>query len=815
MHQLRIGRWRWLLAVLLISVVIVGTGVAVDTDRPREFVTASSDSATPVTVYVGERLNISGVKLNDRSETIGDGSVTLQEVGGAETIIINGESANFETADTGRYSADSNDSAEIRVTDPSISSFRLFQSDDEDDRVGDRVQQDSIVYLNPEWNFDEADALELTITDPDGLDVTDAVIDIDESDSAGGVDASLQAGEVGQSGQDVALDFSGLGSGEYTIAATGTDFGPTESLSVDVTGSDAEITFDPSNVSRGEDGVMTLSGFADQEVILKVPARAVSNKYPAVTDADGDVAVTSATAEILFTGAVEARVGGESLGSNAPADADSHFYIPVIPGSDGRERIGIKTEYFEPDQTVEVQLLRPTVDGTIEARLNSAVDTDSAELQVDPARITLTESPPKVPIGGEFNLRGNVTGVNELSLYVRDAGTWYPVEFESGRLSKPIENESSPVENESFDFTARASGRLNITGGYLLGITSTDEIQRQGLTPTTTLSTRTFAQLDPAATASIISVKPEMKIQLERSRLAVGSAASDSIRLTGQVEGVGEETRVHIISPRGELRSPPTGTQTRVRNASIEFEFGQQLETEGKYLVLVVAPGRDGEFTPTDNQLDSIATAGAQTQTQVLERLVDAYQPVGGDDRVRTTSFLAQPPRITIQQIDADGRVPPEVVQIQGETNRGPEQEVYITLQDNNQAPVRTTIGVVNDSADRWHAELNLVGVQPGEYTLNVVGPAAKTSTQIEVIKPATPAEQFPTAVPAEAATGERAQNQNQNQNQSQNAATVAPTDTPEPQLLDLNFQTALQFTVALLATVVLISGVVLIRTRE
>jgi hypothetical protein len=252
-----------------------------------------------------------------------------------------------------------------------------------------------------------------------------------------------------------------------------------------------------------------------------------------------------------------------------------------------------------------------------------------------------------------------------------------------------------------------------------------------------------------------------------------------------------------------------------VRNASIEFEFGQQLETEGKYLVLVVAPGRDGEFTPTDNQLDSIATAGAQTQTQVIKRLVDAYQPVGGDDRVRTTSFLAQPPRITIQQIDADGRVPPEVVQIQGETNRGPEQEVYITLQDNNQAPVRTTIGVVNDSADRWHAELNLVGVQPGEYTLNVVGPAAQTSTQIEVIKPATPAEQFPTAVPAEAATGERAQNQNQNQNQSQNAATVAPTDTPEPQLLDLNFQTALQFTVALLATVVLISGVVLIRTRE
>ena len=577
MHQLRIGRWRWLLAVLLISVVIVGTGVAVDTDRPREFVTASSDSATPVTVYVGERLNISGVKLNDRSETIGDGSVTLQEVGGAETIIINGESANFETADTGRYSADSNDSAEIRVTDPSISSFRLFQSEDEDDRVGDRVQQDSIVYLNPEWNFDEADALELTITDPDGLDVTDAVIDIDESDSAGGVDASLQAGEVGQSGQDVALDFSGLGSGEYTIAATGTDFGPTESLSVDVTGSDAEITFDPSNVSRGEDGVMTLSGFADQEVILKVPARAVSNKYPAVTDADGDVAVTSATAEILFTGAVEARVGGKSLGSNAPADADSHFYIPIIPGSDGRERIGVNTEYFEPDQTIEVQLLRPTVDGTIEARLNSAVDTDSAELQVDPARITLTESPPKVPIGGEFNLRGNVTGVNELSLYVRDAGTWYPVEFESGRLRKPIENESSPVENESFDFTARASGRLNITGGYLLGITSTDEIQRQGLTPTTTLSTRTFAQLDPAATASIISVKPEMKIQLERSRLAVGSAASDSIRLTGQVEGVGEETRVHIISPRGTLRNPPIGTQTRVQNTSIELEFGQQL----------------------------------------------------------------------------------------------------------------------------------------------------------------------------------------------------------------------------------------------
>jgi hypothetical protein len=576
-----------------------------------------------------------------------------------------------------------------------------------------------------------------------------------------------------------------------------------------VTGSDAEITFDPSNVSRGEDGVMTLSGFADQEVILKVPARAVSNKYPAVTDADGDVAVTSATAEILFTGAVEARVGGKSLGSNAPADADSHFYIPVIPGSDGRERIGIKTEYFEPDQTVEVQLLRPTVDGTIEARLNSAVDTDSAELQVDPARITLTELPKRVPIGGEFNVRGNVTGVNELSLYVRDAGTWYPVEFESGRLRKPIENESSPVENESFDFTARASGRLNITGGYLLGITSTDEIQRQGLTPTTTLSTRTFAQLDPAATASIISVKPEMKIQLERSQLAVGSTTGDTIRLTGQIEGVGEEVRVHVISPRGTLRNPPIGTQTRVQNTSIEIEFGQQLETEGKYLIVAVAPGRDGEFAPTDAQLDSIATAEAQTQTQVAEQLVDAYQPAGGDDRVRKTSFLGQPPRVTIGEVGADGRAPPEIVQIQGETNRGPNQEIYVTLQDSNRTSVRTTTGTVNDSADQWHAELNLSGVQAGEYTLSAAGPAAQASTQIEVVNPVTPAEQFPTSVPTETATGESVQTQNQN------ADAAAPTDTPEPQLLDLDFQTALQFTVALLATVVLISGIVLIRTRR
>lgn len=331
----------------------------------------------------------------------------------------------------------------------------------------------------------------------------------------------------------------------------------------------------------------------------------------------------------------------------------------------------------------------------------------------------------------------------------------------------------------------------------------------QGLTPTTALSTQTFSQLDPVATAPVISVEPRMKIQIERSRLAVGSEASDTITLTGQVQGVGEEIRVHVINPRGELRNPPTGTQTRLYNTSIDFAFGQRLELEGKYLVVAVAPGRDGKFAPTDAQLNSIATEEAQTQTQVIERLIDAYQPTGGDDQVRTTSFLGQPSRITIGEVGADGRVPPTgTAQLQGETNRGSDQEIYITLENNNQAPVRTTIGVVNDSADQWYAELDLSGVQAGEYTLNAEVPAAQTSTQIDVVEPATPAEQFPTSAPTETTEGSR-------QNQGQNAVTVASTETPEPQLLDLDFQTALQFTVGLLATVVLISGVVLIRTRR
>ncbi len=114
----------------------------------------------------------------------------------------------------------------------------------------------------------------------------------------------------------------------------------------------------------------------------------------------------------------------------------------------------------------------------------------------------------------------------------------------------------------------------------------------------------------------------------------------------------------------------------------------------------------------------------------------------------------------------------------------------------------------MNDSADQWHAELNLSGVQAGEYTLNAEAPAAQTSKQVEIVEPATPAEQFPTSAPIETTEGSA-------QNQDQNAVTVASTETPEPQLLDLDFQTALQFSVGLLATVVVISGVVLIRTRR
>lgn len=792
---------RWLIALLLASLLIIGAGIAVaaDTDRPREFVTASTDAETPVSVYVGEELNISGVKLNGRSDTIGSGTVRLREVDGTETISVSGENANFQRASTGSYSADANRSAEIRVLNPRIDSFALYESNDEEVRVLDRVQQDSLVYLNAVWNFEEADALELKITDPDGLDVTRSVIDVDESEGGGSADVSVGNGEIGRSGQDVALDFSGLGSGEYTITATGTDFGPSASITVEVTGADAELDFEPSNVTRGERGVGVLAGFAGQRVILKVPASDVSNRYPAVTDSTGAVAVTNETAETLFVGNVEARIGGESLTGRVPGNADSHFYIPLTPDDDGRERVGINTEYFDANETLEVQLLRPTTNGSLETQITTAIEADQAELEIEPARISISDAPETIPAGGEFSIEGNTSAIDQLSVYARDGGTWYPVRFESGRFEKPL-------TNESFNVSVRARGRLNITDGYLLGLVNSEELRRQGRATNETLSSREFRQLDPVATVSTIAQQPTMEIHLGRSRLAVGSEIRDTITLRGQADGAGERIRVHVVGPRGALREPPVGAETRVTSRSVEFEFGTGLDQEGEYVVVAIAPGRDGVFAPTDTELNSIAaSAETQTRSQTVERLVDAYKPVGGDDQVRTVSFIGQAPGITLDEVGANGRVPPGIIQLSGATNRGGSQNIDINLRRENRSLVRLTRGAVNDSANRWQATLNLSGLQSGTYTLRAAGPTASVSTQIRVVDPATPAEQFPTATPTQAVSGESVANQ----------AGESPTETPEPQLLDLDFQTALQFIVGLLATVVLIAAVVLFRVGD
>jgi hypothetical protein len=97
----------------------------------------------------------------------------LRAIDDRSTATVEGENADFAGIATGLYSADENDSAELLVRRPTINGLSLYETkDEEDELVNGTISGDTTLYLNPEWNFDDADALELTITDPDGLEVT-------------------------------------------------------------------------------------------------------------------------------------------------------------------------------------------------------------------------------------------------------------------------------------------------------------------------------------------------------------------------------------------------------------------------------------------------------------------------------------------------------------------------------------------------------------------------------------------------------------------------------------------------------------------
>lgn len=195
--------------VLLVVVWLVVSGSVAAVPAPRDEPT----NTTPlVRVFVGETLDVSAVELTGGG-TVGTASVTLVGVGGNADgeiqTIDDPTDADFSNFATGTYrvTSDSDDRPEFAVSEPRVTEIVVRNQNGANVTNGWEPTGESLT-VTARYNFAEADRLDLTVRDPDGFGVTDAVATSDRITTDGG---------------SVQLDLSDEDEGTFEITLEGSD----------------------------------------------------------------------------------------------------------------------------------------------------------------------------------------------------------------------------------------------------------------------------------------------------------------------------------------------------------------------------------------------------------------------------------------------------------------------------------------------------------------------------------------------------------------------------------------------------------------
>jgi hypothetical protein len=173
--------------VVLVVVLLVVSGGVGAVPGPRD---QPADTSPPVRVFVGETLNVSSVELTGGG-TVGSSEVTLVGVAGdaegrTETI-ADPTDADFGGFATGTYdvASDGDDRPEFAVAEPRVTRVVVRNQNGANVTNGWEPTGESLT-VTADYNFAEADRLDVTVRDPDGIDVTDGVASSDRITASGG-----------------------------------------------------------------------------------------------------------------------------------------------------------------------------------------------------------------------------------------------------------------------------------------------------------------------------------------------------------------------------------------------------------------------------------------------------------------------------------------------------------------------------------------------------------------------------------------------------------------------------------------------------
>jgi major cell surface glycoprotein (TIGR04216 family) len=671
----------------------------------------------------------------------------------------------------------------VTVQTPRVTDLELF-NENGIDVEGSSVQEDETLLVAAEWNFQDAEDLELVVRDERGNDITGDVLadaaDLGQAQLdrlsgpyAGNPEAVANPGQRGTGTGIVylqgtgqfnetelqnttldtaywALDLSDQDAGDYTISVQGwdtLDFGTaTESTSVRVT-SENDVTLDLADdrATRGENVRYTIRG-----------SSAGSSHYVVIEDDDFrndqvDAEVFRDIQDVIDRGTFDTDDDGQL----------DFAWAQVEINEDTGLGVGQVDTSFLDDASITLDLYQ--ADRSLSSVAEDLGDTeDDVSITIEEGELSF-DSPAGTYIAGqEVDVRGQAApGVDDVFVYARDQGDWELVDVnEDGQLDESDAiNVDSTGEWEQEDVVlSQASDILSIPGRYRIGVVEAADARGNDGAVREALTTSEFSSAT-SAQSSIIVQNPDLDtaraFRAYNGQVAVEDGTVD---VAGVAPGLNEvlvvlvDTRGRVATDRVTVEDDDTFEEDDI---PLVTRNGRDLN-EGDIRAVLIGLGRDGvagdgllpgqERADLGALEDYLLTIGpGLTQDQVIARLSDeTTDEVASDDLSIRERFRYTDGSTTIESVravvDSGGGIQEievgETMRVQGLTNRkADDNTISVEVVEGPSAGEFSANSTDDWGLDGiWTVTLETRGVEPGTYTIEADDGDNTDTVDVEIV---------------------------------------------------------------------------------
>ena len=371
----------------------------------------------------------------------------------------------------------------VTVQEPRVTTLEV-QNNGENDVSGgilESDQDDASVLV--EYNYEEAENIELTVEDENGVDVTGEALDAGEADNKN-ADSPPADGSTDDGIVRFELNPSNLDEGEYTFSVAGVeDFDSgdatqsvTTTISADQT---ASLSLSEDEAVQGSDTTFTIENSPEGEF------------HPVVLDEsefrDG---LSLDQAEDVFRNVGDTAETGVA-DSNGPGanDIDNVEYAYAIVEIDGGNGIGSVETQFLDDSSATVELYPSDGVTPIESHpanvvltIDDGFETDDEEdIDVIEGSISISSPSNSYVTGSEVDLNGTANeGIDEVAIYARDNQDYELVTIDGDNVVQTEGDDSFEETDIVLSGDNLGNNILSLPGTYRIGVISAQDADANG-----------------------------------------------------------------------------------------------------------------------------------------------------------------------------------------------------------------------------------------------------------------------------------------------------------------------------------------------